>query len=491
MVIREVDRPLGRAEAPAYQPGHLLSEKKKNSVLFGVIIGVLTFWLFSQSTVNIGPTIGEELGLSSQSMGLMVSLASFVCGMTIVGIGNLADRFGCLRVLTLGNLANIAGSLILAFTPTGSLAMVMTVFARSLQGLSGAAIMSASLGLVGLMWSGSKRSRAVSMWSIGSWGGAGFCAAFAGFVTTSPLGWRGLFVASAVASIASIIFTRPAKAIPVVSKATGSIDYRGMLLFALVIGGIQVLISYLSVLDSFVLAAILVAVLALSVVLKGVERNAAHPLIDTEVLKNRAFSSAGLINFLISATGGSTAVALWVMQDGFNLSVAAAGTASIGFAVGVVACIRVGEILMRLRGARTPIWIGGSFIIASVLLMMLTVLPQESYVPVVTIGFILYGIGVGLCATPTTDTAVANVDSDKSAVGGGMFKMTSSLGMGLGTAISTALYTYFSDYSSVYVGGTIALLFSVLCTLGALVINQLVLPKHEGKAEVTTGNPRS
>ncbi|MDY3127453.1 MAG: hypothetical protein SOW59_04895 [Corynebacterium sp.] len=87
--------------------------------------------------------------------------------MTIVGIGNLADRLGCLRVLTFGSLLNIVGSILLA-TSGGAFTEFMVISARILQGLSGAAIMAASLGLVSMLWTGNRWSRALSLWSITS-----------------------------------------------------------------------------------------------------------------------------------------------------------------------------------------------------------------------------------------------------------------------------------------------------------------------------------
>ena len=45
--------------------------------------------------------------------------------------------------------------------------------------------------------------------------------------------------------------------------------------------------------------------------------------------------------------------------------------------------------------------------------MGLTFLPDVAYIIVVFIGFVLFGLGLGLYATPSTDTAVSNVPDDK------------------------------------------------------------------------------
>ena len=55
--------------------------------------------------------------------------------------------------------------------------------------------MPASLALVKAYWDGAARQRAISMWSIGSWGGSGLCSLFGGLMSQN-FGWRSIFFAS-------------------------------------------------------------------------------------------------------------------------------------------------------------------------------------------------------------------------------------------------------------------------------------------------------
>ena len=36
-----------------------------DKLLFGIILGVITFWLFAQTTLNIAPDMGKDLGLDA------------------------------------------------------------------------------------------------------------------------------------------------------------------------------------------------------------------------------------------------------------------------------------------------------------------------------------------------------------------------------------------------------------------------------------------
>ena len=73
--------------------------------------------------------------------------------------------------------------------------------------------------------------------------------------------------------------------------------------------------------------------------------------------------------------------------------------------------------------------------------MALTFLPGVMYTVVVFIGFAMFGLGLGIYATPSTDTAVSNAPDDKIGVASGIYKMASSLGGAFGVAISATVYS--------------------------------------------------
>ena len=81
--------------------------------------------------------------------------------------------------------------------------------------------------------------------------------------------------------------------------------------------------------------------------------------------------------------------------------------------------------------------------------MGLTFLPDVAYTVVVFIGFALFGLGLGIYATPSTDTAVSNAPDDKIGAASGIYKMASSLGSAFGVAISATVYATIAASSSV------------------------------------------
>ena len=103
--------------------------------------------------------------------------------------------------------------------------------------------------------------------------------------------------------------------------------------------------------------------------------------------------------------------------------------------------IRVGEKLLQKHGPRKPIIIACILVMSGIMLMTLTFLPNLFYTIVVVIGFTLFGIGLGLYATPSTDTAIDNVPASKAGEAAGIYKMSSTLGGSFGFAISVAVYS--------------------------------------------------
>ncbi len=176
-----------------------------NRLIVGIVLAVITFWLFAQTTLNVAPTMREELRISESLNNIAVSITALFSGIFIVVAGGLADRLGRLKITYVGLALSVLGSLLIALSPPGTIAFLMT--GRVIQGLSAACIMPATLALIKDYFDGRERQRAVSYWSIGSWGGSGVSALFGGLVASS-LGWRWIFWMSIVVAAISFLLLR-------------------------------------------------------------------------------------------------------------------------------------------------------------------------------------------------------------------------------------------------------------------------------------------
>lgn len=44
--------------------------KGNDSALLGIVLAVITFWLFAQTTLNIGPAMGQDIGTPAPVMNI-------------------------------------------------------------------------------------------------------------------------------------------------------------------------------------------------------------------------------------------------------------------------------------------------------------------------------------------------------------------------------------------------------------------------------------
>jgi MFS transporter, DHA2 family, multidrug resistance protein len=410
-----------------------------------MILGVLAFWLFAQTTLNISPTMAADLRVQTSVMNIAVSITALFSGIFIVVLGGLADRAGRVKVVQWGFILGIVGSLLVGLAPSGPLASASLMLGRICQGLSGACIMPASLALVKAYWEGVGRQRAVSLWSMGSWGGSGFAALFGG-VMAQNVGWRWIFFASAAVSVIGMLMVRGTPESRVEAKRTYKFDTRGVLTFMLAMVALEVFATQGAKFGWASTASL--GLLAISVVF-GVmffrtESGNPKAFVDFGLFRNMTYTGTTLSNLLLNAVAGILIVSMTLVQIGGGMSAQEAGVLTLGYAIAIVAFIRVGEKLLQRFGPRKPMIWGSLIVGASILLLMPTYVLLDTYKILAIVAFTLFGIGLAFYATPSTDAALANLPDDQAGAGSGIYKMASSLGASFGVAISAAIFTALS-----------------------------------------------
>ncbi len=479
-----------------------IAYKGNDRLLFGIILGVLAFWLFAQTTLNINVVMAKDLRMDNAMMNIAVSITSLFSGIFIVVAGGLADRVGRLKIIRIGFVFSIIGSLLVAITPAGAMASLVLIAGRIFQGLSGACIMPASLALLKAYWEGAGRQRAISLWSIGSWGGSGFCALFGGLMAQN-IGWRYIFFASALISVIGIWMIKDTPE----SKAPQSgekkrLDVSGIITFMIVMIALQVLVSQGSQLGwtSTVSIILAVAIIIFGIAFFRIEKSKEAPLIDFKLFKNSTYSGATISNFLLNAVVGMLIVSLMLMQMGADLSAQTAGLLTLGYAIAIVAFIRVGEKLLRRFGPRKPMIWGCLIVGLSIMLLLPANLMTGTYKILAIISYTLFGIGLAFYATPSTDAALSNLPEEQAGAGSGIYKMASSLGAALGVAISTGIFVGLSsvdapgsvldkvirfegrqDNVAIRQAAMMALFFNLLMVVVAIIAIMKTIPESKGK----------
>ena len=468
-------------------------------ILIGIILGVVAFWLFAQTTLNIAPDMRRDLGLSPSTMDIAVAITALFSGIFIVVFGGLADRFGRVLIVRVGFYLSIVGAILVGVAPSGNLAVPFLMSGRALQGLSAACIMSASLALVKTFWHGAARQRAISLWSIGSWGGSGLSAVFGG-VMAQTVGWRWIFFACAALSLLGLLLMRGTPESRAASSGSYRFDTAGVITFLVSMLALQIVVTQgiqLGWTSLPTIALIVVAVVAGFLFLR-IEKSSSSPFVDFSLFSSSVYTGATISNFLLNGVAGTLIVSLQLRQLGGEMTAQQAGMLTLGYAITIIAFIRVGEKLLQRFGARKPMLWGCYITGLSILFLSPANLLLEDYRPLAIIGYSLFGVGLAFYATPSTDAALSSLPENQAGSGSGIYKMASSLGAAFGVAVSAAIFTALSntdagrwaagvitfqgsqDDLSIRTAAMVALLFNLLMVVASIVVIMLTIPHHRG-----------
>ena len=421
------------------------------------------------------------MGISLGVLNTAISLTGLFSGMFVVVAGGISDRIGRKKITTIGLLLNIIGSLCLVFAQE----TVLLIIGRVIQGFSAACIMPATIALVKTYFDGADRQRALSYWSFGSWGGGGICS-FAGGLIATYLGWRWIFIFSIIFTLLSMFLIKDVPESKAKQSNSSKFDFSGFVIFILVMVALNVVITrgddfgWTSPISLTLMAVTVIGGWIFLKVVKG----KSNGFIDLSLFKNKYFTGATVSNFLLNAVAGALIVANTYVQMARGYSSFQSGLLSFGYLVAVLAMIRVGEKILQRSGPRKPMVLACLLVMAGIMLMTLTILPNSIYSVVVFIGFTVYGIGLGLYATPSTDTAVDNVPQAKAGEAAGIYKMSSTLGGSFGLAISVTVYSVVEKAGNMEAAASIGLLANAIFAGLALLAVVVTIPKEGVKKSI-------
>ncbi|HAR5003205.1 TPA: MFS transporter [Staphylococcus aureus] len=397
-----------------------------NKLILGIVLGVITFWLFAQSLVNVVPNLQQSFGTDMGTISIAVSLTALFSGMFVVGAGGLADKIGRVKMTNIGLLLSIIGSALIIITNLPAL----LILGRIIQGVSAACIMPSTLAIMKTYYEGAERQRALSYWSIGSWGGSGICSLFGGAVATT-MGWRWIFIFSIIVAVLSMLLIKGTPETKSEVTNTHKFDVAGLIVLVVMLLSLNVVITKgaaLGYTSLWFFGLIAIVIVAFFMFLK-VEKKVDNPLIDFKLFENKPYTGATISNFLLNGVAGTLIVV-------------------IGIA-----------------------------------LISLVFLPGIFYVISCVVGYLCFGLGLGIYATPSTDTAISNAPLDKVGVASGIYKMASSLGGAFGVAISGAVYAGAVAATSIHTGAMIALWVNVLMGIMAFIAILFAIPNDDKRVK--------
>ena len=232
--------------------------------------------------------------------------------------------------------------------------------------------------------------------------------------------WRAVFLINVPLGVLVVLASRrvPESRDPTAGR---HLDLRGVVLAALGLGGttyalIEAPGHGMSALTWF---AAIGGVIAL-VLFVLAERSSPQPMLPLGMFKNRQFSAANVVTFVVyAALSGVFFLLVAFLQISMGYSPLAAGAASLPITALMLALsARSGALAQRI-GPRLPLTLG-PIIIAGGMLLMTRISPGDSYLSSVFPAVVVFGAGLTLVVSPVTATVLAAADDRHSGIASGV-----------------------------------------------------------------------
>ncbi|HCV5914912.1 TPA: MFS transporter [Staphylococcus aureus] len=446
----------------------------RSNIIIAIMLSALTYWLFAQSFINIGPLVGQTYQTSPAVLNLSISLTSFATGIFMVAAGDIADKIGQLRMTYMGLIISMFASLLLIISDITALLII----GRILQGLSAAILLPSTVGVLNNQFKGEHLRRAISYLMISTVGGIGLAGVIGGLIA-SNFGWRTNFIISIVIAFIAILLLKGTPEKVSQHSHRHPFDYKGMSIFAVMIGSFTLLLTqgfeqgWFSTFSIICLSIFIITTLIFIII----ERRHEVPFIDFSVLRNRPFIGAFLNNFVLNSGLGVTVVFFIYAQTHLGLSAAQSGLVTLPYAIVAVAMIRLGEKATLRFGGKLMLIIGPLFPVIGITIISMTQLLASQYVIAVIIGFVICAIGNGLVATPGLTIAIFSMPNEKVGLATGLYKMSGTLGGAFGIALSTTVFSMLQLNYAPSVAATVTFIVSIVLMILGSLSAYMIIPK--------------
>ena len=195
----------------------------------------LAMIVLDSSIVNVSiPSIIAAIHINLSQAQWVTALYSIVLAALLLPSGRLGDMIGRKRILQVGTVIFVLGSVFAASASSGTLLLL----ARFVQGIGGSLVMPSTLSTVSATFRGRHRATAFGIWGA-VMSSAAAVGPFLGGVFTSTIGWRWIFLVNLplglIVLLTSAVFVPETKSAP---RRTGDrwgmlADWKGILLSAL------------------------------------------------------------------------------------------------------------------------------------------------------------------------------------------------------------------------------------------------------------------
>jgi MFS transporter, DHA2 family, multidrug resistance protein len=388
--------------------------------------------------VNVAlPHMQGELGASSDQISWVLTSYLVASAIFMPLTGYFSDRLGRKHYL----LVSIGGFMVASALCGISTNIGEIVLFRMLQGAFGAALVPLSQAIMSDAYPPEQRGHAMAIWGVGIMVGPVLGPTLGGWLT-DLVSWRWTFYINVPVGALSLFLA--SQFVPDTEKKQRAMDWTGLALLAIGIGGIQYALDRGNQQDWFnardIQLATVAGALGIASFIAHSLGTKIHPLFDIRIFKDRNFAASCL---MIAALGlgmfGTIVMQPILLERLLEYPIMTAGLvmAPRGIATAISMAI-AGRLVSRID---PRIMVSAGMIISAAGSYGMT--HYSLYINnfwIIWPAFV-QGLGMGLIFVPLSTIAYATLDRSRMAEAAGLFSLVRTMGFALGISVVTTLMT--------------------------------------------------
>jgi DHA2 family multidrug resistance protein len=395
------------------------------------------------------PNMQGQLGASSDEISWVLTSYLVSAAIMMPLTGYFADRFGRKRYL----LAAIVGFVMTSMLCGVAQSLPQIVLFRLMQGACGASLGPLASAILADAYPLEERGKAMSLWSMGVMVGPVLGPSLGGWLT-DMLSWRWAFYINLPIGIISVLLVM--RYCPETTLRERRMDWTGLALMVLAIGGAQMVLDRGNDDDWFSSQFIIVTTLASAIAMIAyITHTLGAPrkgLFDITVFKDRNFMSAGLVNTMMGLSMfGSMFIQPILLEQVLRYPVQTAGLVMMPRGVATMISMHLTGHLVGRIDARLLVATGILFIMVGTFAMAgynFDVSPWQ-----VTWPMLLQGFGQGFVYVPLATLQFYTLRTEQISEAAGLASLMRTMGQSIGVSIVATLRTRIGQGAWEQLGG--------------------------------------
>jgi DHA2 family multidrug resistance protein len=431
----------GPSAAPAQESDRDFPDKLDAGVLriTGVCALARMMWVVDLTLVAVAQRTFIVKFESNQTVVAWTLTAFALALVTAIPLaGWAADRFGTKRLFMGSVLAFMLGSLLCATAPN----IILLIAFRVMQGFACGIFIPLNYTILTRAAGPRRVGRLIALMMIPTLLGP-VCGPILGGWLIDSFGWQWIFLINVpigvtAVALAGIVFPKDH------SSVSAACDFVGMLLLspglAIFLLGVSAIPGRGTVTDTHVWLPVSIGLVLITGFVFHALHRSAHPLIDLRLLKNRVLRLANMGDFLVYVSfTGAVLLLPSSFQQVFHQSPLQSGLSAAPLGIGALLTTPIAGRFVDKRGPAMVVLIGLTLSALGLGTFAYGVFVHAPYAPILLMGLIIAGFGMGSTVVPMSAAVMRVLRSDQVARGSTMLNVNLQVAASVGAALSSVV----------------------------------------------------